>query len=532
VSDRSVTFHNAVVYTVDSRRPKASWFSVLGHRFQRLGSGPPPSGGKQIDLGGQCVVPGFVDAHTHFFQTGLDRLHVDLTGVGCFDELVSRLEEGAPRGKRTWIFAHSFEEDSLTDLPQLTRDDLDRVFPNRPVWLNRVDYHSAVVNSAALRRLAIPASAEGLMTSLDGSPNGVLRAYAYFHAKAAVSRLYSVETKERAVKEAVNACVPHGITAVAALEGGRIFSDEGVQAVLRRADKAPVHITLFLQEKNAYLTSRFGFEHLGGCILVDGSIGSYTAALDSDYLGHPGVRGMLYERPREFRQFVDEGHAAGCQLAFHAIGPRAIELVLDAYEYALRRHPRWDHRHRIEHFELATDEQIRRAADLGLVIGMQPAFEYFWGGPNGMYASRLGDDWRRTNRLAEILDAGIVIAGGSDTNVTPANPLLGIHAAVNHPNPEQRISIEAALRMMTLDAAYGCLTDHLFGSISPGKNANFAVLDRDITSTPRAEIKDIRVRSTWHRGRCVWRAQESASGPHRRPTPRSHEETGTDADDA
>lgn len=532
MSDRPTTFHNAIVHTVDSRRPQATWFSVLGHRFQRVGSGPHPTNGKQVDLGGQCVVPGFVDAHTHFFQTGLDRLHVDLTGVKSFDELAARLKDGAPRGKRTWIFAHSFQEDALTDLPQLTRDDLDRVFPNRPVWLNRVDYHSAVVNSVGLRRLAVPASAEGLVSGLDGSPNGVLRAYAYFHAKAAVSRLYSVETKERAVKEAVNTCIPNGITAVAALEGGRIFSDEGVQAVLRRAEKAPLHITLFLQEKNAYLTSRFGFDHLGGCILVDGSIGSYTAALDFDYKGLPGVRGLLYERPREFKQFVSEGHDAGCQLAFHAIGPRAIDLVLDAYEHALLRNPRWDHRHRIEHFELATDAQIRRAADLGVVICMQPSFEQFWGGPDGMYAARLGDGWHRTNRIAEILDAGVVVAGGSDTNVTPANPLLGIHAAVNHPNPDQRISVEAALRMMTLDAAYGCITDHLFGSISPGKNANFAVLDRDLLRTPKSEIKDIRVRSTWHRGRCVWRASETKSPAADRAAPISRDEPGTHADDA
>ena len=530
MGDGPVTFHNATVHTMDLRRPEARWFTVLGHRFQRMGDGPPPAGGKHIDLGGQCVVPGFVDAHTHFYQSGLDRMQTDLASATSFDEIAELLRKGAPKGKRSWIFAHSFQEDSLSDLAQLSRVDLDRIFPNRPVWLNRVDYHSAVVNSAALRRLAVPPGTDGLIAGIDGNPNGVLRAYAYFHAKAAVSRLYSVEMKERAVKEAINLCLPKGITAVAALEGGRIFGDDGVQAVLRHAEKAPVHITLFLQEKNAYLTSRFGFEHLGGCILVDGSIGSYTAALDCDYEGHPGVRGALYERPREFRKFVAEGHAAGCQLAFHAIGPRAIELVLDAYEHALNRYPRWDHRHRIEHFELATDTQIARARDLGLVISMQPSFEYFWGGPDGMYAARLGERWRNTNRFADILAAGLIIAGGSDSNVTPLNPLLGIHAAVNHPNPDQRISAAAALRMMTLDAAYGCLTDNLFGSISPGKNANFAVLDRDLLTTPQSHIIDTQVQSTWHRGRCVWRAEADERGES--VVPRACDEPGPDADDA
>jgi predicted amidohydrolase YtcJ len=139
------------------------------------------------------------------------------------------------------------------------------------------------------------------------------------------------------------------------------------------------------------------------------------------------------------------------------------------------------------------------------VAGMQPAFELFWGGPQGMYASRIGERWRRTNRLRTILDAGIVIAGGSDTNVTPAQPLLGIHAAVNHPNEEQRVSVEEALRMMTLNAAYGGFNERRHGSLSPGKDASFVVLDRDLMSVPSERIREVRVLETWYRGRCSYR---------------------------
>jgi predicted amidohydrolase YtcJ len=295
---------------------------------------------------------------------------------------------------------------------------------------------------------------------------------------------------------------------VHALEGGRVFGDEGVQVVLRKMDSAPLDITIFLQEKDVYFTSRFGFEHLGGCILIDGSIGSYTAALDQDYEGQRGERGQIYEKARELIAFVAEAHQAGCQLAFHAIGPRAIELVLRAYERALARWPRWDHRHRIEHFELATDDQIRRAADLGVVVSMQPAFEHFWGGPHGMYANRLGERWRLTNRLRSCLDAGLVVAGGSDTNVTPAEPLLGIAAAVAHPNDEQRVSPEEALRMFTWAAAYAAFNEKRHGSISPGKEASFTVLDRDITHATAEQIRETRVLSTWHEGRRIWQAPE------------------------
>ena len=498
-----VLFHNATIHTLDERRPRAEWFLVLGDRFQRVGEGPPPLVQRTVDLGGKVVVPGFVDSHAHFFQTGIDALQIDLTGTASLSEVDDRLKAGAPAGVRTWVFAHGFEEDTLAEDREMTRHDLDAMFKDRAVWVNRVDYHSAVVNSAALRRLEIPAGTPGLVTDSGGQPNGILRAEAYFHAKARVARLYSIEMKEKAVKAAAAACTPHGVTAVHALEGGRVFGDEGVQVVLKKASSVPLDVTLFLQEKNVYLSDRMGFRHLGGCILIDGSIGSYTAALDVPYEGHPNLKGHLYEHARELNGFVEEAHVAGCQLSFHAIGPRAIELVLDAYERALDRHPRYDHRHRIEHFELATDLQIKRAADLGVVVGMQPAFEHYWGGPNGMYASRLGDRWHQSNRLAEILDAGIIIAGGSDTNVTPPDPLLGMHAAVNHPNPDQRVSAAQALRMMTLDAAYAGFNEGRHGSISAGKDASFAVLGDDPLKVPRDRIKDVAVLETWYRGRRV-----------------------------
>lgn len=505
MSEPPVLFHNAVIHTLCARCPRAEWLVALDERVQRLGQGPPPADIKQrVDMQGRTIVPGFVDAHTHFFQTGLDKLFVDLGGATTLGSVLEKLQK-APGGPRTWLFAHSYEEDKLTDVDVVTCADLDPLFPERPIWINRIDYHSAVVNTAALRRLGLAPGTPGLLVTSAGKPDGRLRSEAYLQAKAQVSRMYPIDTKNRAVKTAATACIANGITALHALEGGRIFGDEGVTTVLKRAHLLPLDLTLFLQEKNVHFTTRFGFEHLGGCILIDGSIGSYTAALEDDYVGLPGERGTLYEKRRELTAFVEEAHTAGVQLAFHAIGPRAIELVLDAYERALRKVPRYDHRHRIEHFELATDEQIRRAADLGVVVSMQPSFEHFWGGPSGMYASRLGERWRRTNRLRTILDAGLVIAGGSDTNVTPAIPLLGIHAAVNHPNDEERVTVEEALRMMTLDAAYSGFNERRHGSLSPGKDASFVVLDRDLFAVPKERIREIRVLETWFRGRCSYR---------------------------
>lgn len=507
MADASGTlFHNARVHTVSARQPLAEWFTVTGGRLSRVGSGAPPSAKRTVDLAGRTVVPGFVDSHIHFFQTGLDLLFIDLSGATTIAEVSERLIAGAT-GRRSWVFAHSFEEDALIDVERITRHDLDRIHPDRPVWVNRVDYHSAVVNTAGLRRLELPSGIRGALKDEDGL-NGVLRADAYVHAKRHVSGRYPVSLKDRALKQAVHACVRRGITAVHALEGGPLFGDEGVHALLSKMDRLPVDVTLFLQEKNVYFTKQLGFEHLGGCILIDGSIGSYTAAVgDGGYADDAtAAAGILYETTRSLLPFVQSAHGAGAQLAFHAIGERAIDVVLDAYERTLERAPRFDHRHRVEHFELASDRQIERAAELGVVVAMQPAFEHYWGGPDGMYAARLGDRWRSTNRLRTILDAGVRIAGGSDANVTPPDPLLGMHAAVNHPNAEQRVTPAEALRMMTLDAAYAAFNDNRHGSIEAGKEASFVVLDDDPLAVSVDRLRDVRVLQTWSSGKLVHQA--------------------------
>lgn len=503
---KPLLFTNATIHTSDDVQPRAEWISVLGSRIQRIGNGKAPPIDQVIDLAGRTVVPGFVDAHAHFFQTGVDLLFLDMSGVSSLAEIGARLEQAAG-GPRTWIFAHSFEEDDVADVRFVTRDHLDELEPTRPVWMNRVDYHSAVVNSAALARLHIPIGMPGLLLE-KGRPNGIVRSEAYFYARAKIGQLYPQEVKEGAIKEATRRFVSRGITAVHALEGGRLFGDEGVGMVLRRMDQLPIDVTLFLQEKNIFYTTRLGFRHLGGCVLIDGSIGSYTAALDEDYAGMPGWRGHLYEKQRDFSRFVEEAHRAGVQLAFHAIGPRAIDMVLTAYERAQERFPRYNHRHRIEHFEMATDEQIHRACELEVVVCMQPAFEYFWGGPEGMYAKRLGEGWRRTNRLRSILDAGVRIAGGTDANVTPPDPMLAIHAAVNHPNPEQRLTPAEALKIMTVVPAYAAFNEERHGSLVMGKEASFVVLGDDPLTVPPEKIKDVPVLETWSRGKRVFHVGE------------------------
>lgn len=188
-----------------------------------------------------------------------------------------------------------------------------------------------------------------------------------------------------------------------------------------------------------------------------------------------------------------------------AIGDRAIEQVLDAYENALEIYGREDHRHRIEHFELATKEQIKRAAAMNLVISAQPTFEYFWGNEGGMYERRLGKEMAsRTNNFRYILDSGIVLCGGSDSDINEINPLLAIHAAVNHPKKHHSIEPVEALGMFTVNSAFANFEEDIKGSLEKGKYGDFVVLDKDILTVDKDCIKDIVVESTYKEGNMVF----------------------------
>jgi predicted amidohydrolase YtcJ len=179
VSEPPTLFSNGRFVTLDAHHPRAEWMVVLDERVQRIGSGPVPSDIKQcVDLKGRTVVPGFVDAHAHFFQTGLDMLFVDLSRATTHDALMAKLR-AAQGGPRTWLFAHGYEEDKLTDIECITRTELDPSFPERPVWINRIDYHSAVVNTAALRRLNLPPGTDGMLLDAIGVPDGRLRSEAW-----------------------------------------------------------------------------------------------------------------------------------------------------------------------------------------------------------------------------------------------------------------------------------------------------------------------------------------------------------------
>lgn len=329
-----------------------------------------------LDLKGKTVLPGFFDSHVHLVQTGLNFEGVEINHVQSIKELLSYIEEATqvtPVGEL--IRAYRFDVTKIDERRFPTRHELDQVSPNHPVWINSIEFHMSALNSLALHRINLPYNIDGIARDERNLPLG------YFTGKASAfirNRMFSLiddELRFKGLKRAVNLAVSQGITSLHTMEGGYTFHEKDVSFILEHIDNMPVDLKLYFQTFDLQKIEKYDLNCLGGDIFIDGSFGARTAAISKLYNDFD-TSGKLYFNQNELNHYVLKAHEAGHQIALHAIGDLAIEQTINAYENALMSFPRYDHRHRIEHFELATDEQMRKANQLNLIISVQPTFEY------------------------------------------------------------------------------------------------------------------------------------------------------------
>lgn len=455
------------------------------------------------DLQGRTVVPAFVDSHVHFVQTGLNALAIKLHRCKTIEEVLDTIKN-ADKPKKGIIRAVGFDESNLRENRYPTMEELDAIVENQPLWICRIDSHSSVVNSRAFKDLNLPNATAGIEKNQEGKPTGVLRQKANSLARKHALEHTSMEERVKAIKEAEKLALVKGVTLVNALEGGELFHDMDADFLLQYKNQLRIETEVFYQTTDVEKVLKKGLKRIGGCVILDGSIGSRTAAISEVYEDDPSTNGVLYFDNETLKDFVLEAHKNGLQVTVHALGNRAIQQIIDVYKYCLQVYPRKDHRHRIEHFELATEAQVKEAAAMGLVVSMQPAFEYFWGGEEGMYRDRLGEvRGKKTTPLGLVVKHGGIAIGGSDSDVTEIDPLLGIQSAVTHENQENRISPYDALKMFTIHGAYGVFQEDRRGSIKEGKIADFVVLEENPLTAEATTIKDIAVLGTYVAGEKV-----------------------------
>jgi predicted amidohydrolase YtcJ len=416
----------------------------------------------------------------HFLELGLQFILPDLSSADSLDGVFDLLRAASSQSRELgFLMAFNLEPGRLREQRMPFCRELDKVLPDQPALVYRVDGHSAVLNSKGMELVFGHSTPEGAERDEHGTETGRLASIAYEQASRAFKRLLPREPKLAAFDKATDGAVQKGVLTLGAFVGSDEPGDDVPELLTEFASELPIEIVIYPQTRSIARARTMASTRIGGCILIDGSFGSHTAALMTDYSDRPGNRGKLYFSDVELEEFLRAADAAGLQTAVHAIGDRAVSQVVGCYERFLNGNPL---RHRIEHAELLNDGLTERIACLGIILGVQPAFEHYWGGPTGMYSQRLGNRFRSTNPYRQLLDRNVILSGGSDAPITPISPQLGIQSAINHPVPEHRLTPVEAWRLFTDRAAFALGQDKRKGSLTPGHDADFLVMD-DLPST-------------------------------------------------
>ncbi len=517
---------NGQVITMDNHFPYAEGVAISGNRIVGVGDSVRMAEfrGKEtqvIDLAGKTVLPGFNDSHLHMLGFGLGLLNVRLQGAASIQEMVKRVEDKAvstPKGE--WITGAGWDQNLYSEKRYPNRYDLDQVAPLHPVALRHVSGHAVLVNSMALELAGINGDTiapEGGHVDLDaeGNPTGVLRET----AASLVSHFYypvSRDVAKQALKLAMEKAVSEGLTSVsdnstAGVAGGfpvyfEILNElwnEGAPCVRSAQYISDGEIDLVVQ---AGWKSGDGNDQVkvGGIkFFCDGSFMAQTAAMRESFTDDPGNTGLFMQSQDVLKREVLKAHRNGLQVAIHAIGDAGIDKALDAIENALTLMPKENHRHRIVHFEILTEDILDRAKRLGIVADIQPKFVSSQG---GWVESRVGKERARlTFPWKTVLAKGIPCGGSSDCPVEPLEPLWGIHAAVNRQvdsipgmkfMPEEALSVADALALFTRGSAYTTFEENEKGMIQVGMMADLVILGENPLKSEPENIRNIPVEMT------------------------------------
>ena len=511
-------------------------FAVNGGRFLAVGPAGELDGlkgpeTKVVDGQGGVVMPGLIDSHNHMVTFGrqLQDVEVSQDAVSDMDGLCRAVAQRAaqtPAGQ--WVRAWGYQERFLAENLAPTRDFLDKAAPDHPVYVTRACGHVMAVNSRALELAGItedtpdPEGGE-LGRDENGRLNGLLKELG---AMNMVNRLLPVADATGCAAQleaASRVYASQGLTTVCEAGAGWTGNPQEVPGfqlacregrLLQRVCLGVMEASYNLLPGNGGLglASRFGGDKLWlgpAKFVADGGLGARTAAMNSPYEGSDYL-GVMCEEAGDLAERMGQVHDAGWQISIHAIGDRTMDMVLDCFSRILKKNPR-PHRHRIEHASVCPAEQVKRVAELGLSIVVQPAFLYYQA---DSYVANLG--MARTadiKPVRSLLEAGITVAGSSDRPVTEGNPWTGIWAALNRTTlggvkiaPGQEVDRIQALKMWTRAGSWVNLAEDRIGSITPGKLADFIVIDRNPLDCPLADVAGTKVLKTYLGGKKVFAA--------------------------
>jgi len=525
---------NAAVYTVDKQRPRAEAVAVIGDHIVAVGSSAEINSWrspqtKVIDAGGRLLLPGFNDAHVHFIPGGAQLEQVQLNDAAEPGEFAKRIAVQVSKiSKGEWILGGRWDETKWSN-PQLpTKELVDPVTGATPIFVERYDGHEALANSAAMKLAGVNAKTADIpggviMRDARGNPTGVFK-------DAAMELIYKVippmshEQRLRAARGALEHAASLGVTSVQHMNPE--FADVAAYSELAEKDELTARIYAVPMETNWQDQAKVGIRRAWGSSYLrlgavkgyaDGSLGSRTAYMFEAFNDDPGNRGLLSDEmhpPAAMRDRLMQADAAGLQLRVHAIGDRAISMMLDIFGDIEKEHGYHDQRFTIEHAQHMAQKDFARFAKLHVIASMQPYHAI----DDGRWAEkRLGHDRARYSYAwRSFLGHGVTLALGTDWPVAPLNPMPGLYAAVTRATldgknpdgwiPEEKITLPEAVEAYTMGSAFAEFQEHVKGSITPGKLADMVILSDNIFDLKPEAIRNVRVATTIVGGKVVYTA--------------------------
>jgi predicted amidohydrolase YtcJ len=500
-------FYNAIIHRMNADDDFASAMLVENGTLREVYNVDPLhiSDCEKIDLAGHYVFPGFIDTHTHCFEGGLYAQSLDLSKALDISQVLQKISDYYQQAKTSGteqLDAFRYDENNIAEKRFPTRAELDSVCPNLSLVLRRIDGHSSVINSFALKQFNRGNSTWLREFSGIQLKDEVLRGFVndkvvhWFHSNC------SEETVFQAYKIASDLALANGITTVHTMVGDAQNSLMHYGWLKENLSRFGVNYILYPQSFNLTAALDVGASRIGGCILADGSLGSYTAALRQPYSIADYTLGTLCHDDDFWNQFIGKATAAGLQVAVHCIGDRAIQQINNAYLKTYNKHPH-DLRHELIHCEMTPNDLMDEIIKSKAVPVMQPAFDKYWGGNQGYYQRVLGTDRaNQMNRFNTFYQRGVPITGGSDWYITELDALHGIRAAVFHKNPEERITPLQSIKMYTINAAWLSHDENRLGQLSVGFEADFVILDTNPLTTEG--LNTVGVIATYKQGKLVY----------------------------
>ncbi len=492
---------------------------------------------KQINLDGRTLLPGFNDSHMHLLNYSLSKLKVNFVGANSILDMQSRMKDYVERESirifEDWVVGFGWNHVNFEEKRLPSKEDIDKVISDRPVYLSRACGHICVVNSKALELVGINKDAqdpEGGRIDKDpetGEPTGILRENALFLVYDKIPINEEIENIKKLIKAGIKDASKAGLTSIQTDDFSHVKSYEKVieaytQLKNNNQLNARINLQMLLKDKevlNDFLKRKIktgdGDENVrfGPLkILADGSLGSRTAALEEPYNDDKTTDGVLIYKNDEIKEMFELAHTNGLQLAVHAIGDRCMNQILDMYRYLKDNYPKEDPRFRMIHSQIASEQIFEKFKELDVIADIQPIFMR-----TDMYMAedRVGTERMKTSYAWKtMMEKGIRLSGGSDCPIEQFDPILGIYTAVNrldlngNPNggwyADESIELYDALKLYTTNSAYSTYEEDTKGKIKQGMLADLVVLSEDITKVKKENIKDIQVDMTILGGKIVF----------------------------